>query len=128
MGSASKDYTTPSWLFIIAAISFVVDVFLGVAFTARDIAFFDAVDDSLFHVIITSCGLWWMAQIFVEPLLLLSSFSGYFSQGSKKSKLQLALAQLAIAITWIMCLCIIMIPVAAEIGILCQRGTENYAN
>lgn len=117
MGSASKDYTTPSWLFMIAAISFIVDVFFGVAFmadTPRVEAFIDAVYDSyLLQVIITLCCIWWIAQVFVEPLLLLSSFSGYFSQGNKKSKLQLALAQLAIAITWVMCLCI-MIPVAAQ--------------
>lgn len=117
MGSADRDFTTPSWLFIIAAISFIVDSIFGVAVmvdTPRVRAFFDAVDDSfLFHVIITPCGLWWIAQVFVEPLLLLNSFPEYFSQGSKKSKLQLALAQLAIAITWVMCLCI-MIPVAAQ--------------
>ena len=118
MGITSKNFTTTSFLFIFAAMSFVVDVFFGVAFMARDTpcvkAFFDAVADNvLFGVIMTPCGLWWIAQIFVEPLLLLNSFPGYFSQGSKKSKLQLALAQLAIAITWVMCLCI-MIPVAAQ--------------
>ena len=118
MGITSRNFTTPSWLFIIAAISFVVDVFFGVAFTARDTpcvkAFIDAVYDSyLLQVIMTLCCIWWIAQVFVEPLLLLNSFPEYFSQGSKKSKLQLALAQLAIAITWVMCLCI-MIPVAAQ--------------
>ena len=88
MGSASKDYTTPSWLFMIAAISFIVDVFFGVAFmadTPRVEAFIDAVYDSyLLQVIITLCCIWWLDQFFVEPYLFLKSFPRYFSQGSKK--------------------------------------------
>ena len=111
MGSADRDFTTPSWLFIIAAVSFVADVvvdYMLLGDTLRVEAFIDSVDDGyllymIMGAIMGACSLWWLAQFFVEPYLFLKSFPRYFSQGSKKSKLLLALAQLALVITWIMC-------------------------
>ena len=116
MSRSSNNDTTPSRLFRIAAISCVVDLFLGFVFMAAEVmppvdAFIDPVDEGYLFQMITMvmgaimgvCLLWVMAQFFVEPYLFLKSFPRYFSQGSKKSKLQLALAQLALVITWIMC-------------------------
>ena len=92
MGSADRDFTTPSWLFIIAAVSFVADVvvdYMLLGNTLRVEAFIDSVDDGyllymIMGAIMGACSLWWLAPFFVEPYLFLKSFPRSFSQGSKK--------------------------------------------